>query len=104
MCVTAQRYPKHVLYHSKLCVYPQRVSRLWSIRIAARDQNHDWNVSRIFEMQEEDVAPGAADRDDTRAVSLGVEEERRKRQRHALLSVLAAVRRRVWTFVTLLYI
>ena len=76
----------------------QGPSRLWSIRIG-RDQYYDWNVSCIFEVQEKNVAPGAADRNDTRAVGLGVEEEWCKRQRYALLVVLAAVQRRVWTVV-----
>ena len=53
-------------------------------------------------MQEEDVAPGAADREHTRAVSLGVEKERREWIRYALLVVLAAIQRQMYAVCALL--
>ena len=67
------------------------VLRLWSIGIG-RDHNRDGQPN-VHEMQDKDAAPCAANRELKRAVELGREEKWRKRRRHALLIVLAAVRR-----------
>ena len=68
-----------------------RSSRLWSIGIG-RDHNRDGQPN-VHEVQDKDAAPCAADRELKRAINLGREVKWRKRWRHALLIVLAAVQR-----------
>ena len=78
------------------CAALSRVLRLWSIRIG-RDHNRDGQPN-VHEVQDKDAASCAANRELKRAVNLGREEKWRKRRRHALLVVLAAVRRNNWAY------
>ena len=70
--------------------------RLWSIGVG-RDHNRD-GQSDVHEVQDKDAAPCAANRELKRAFDLGGEEKWRKRRRHALLIVLAAIRRDHWAY------
>ena len=70
--------------------------RLWSIGIG-RDHNRDGQPD-VHEVQDKYAAPCAANRELKRAFDLGGEEKWRKRRRHALLIVLAAIRRDHWAY------
>ena len=70
--------------------------RLWSIGVG-RDHNRDGQPD-VHEVQDKDAAPCAANRELKRAFDLGREEKWRKRRRHALLIVLAAIRRDHWAY------